>query len=156
MFKIPSDDDYAAVQKVMNFLYIKNFAEKNINELSGGEKQIVLIAQVLAQETDIIVFDEPTSHLDIGNQNDDLEILKDLNEKRDKTVILTLHDLNAAGEFCSKLVLIENGLVCRQGTSEEVLNYEDIERVYNTTVLVKTNPISNRPYVIMVSKTEKK
>ncbi|OEG70393.1 hypothetical protein ATZ36_04560 [Candidatus Endomicrobiellum trichonymphae] len=151
MFKIPSDDDYAAIKKVMNFLHIKNFAEKNINELSGGEKQIVLIAQVLVQETDIVVFDEPTSHLDIGNQNDILEILKKLNEKCGKTVILTLHDLNAAGEFCSKLVLIENGSVCRQGTAEEVLNYRDIERVYNTTVVVKTNPISNRPYVIPVS-----
>jgi iron complex transport system ATP-binding protein len=155
IFKIPSRTDYIVAEKVMDFLQIATFAKRNINELSDGEKQIVLIAQVLVQETDIVVFDEPTSHLDIGGQNDILEILRDLSEKYNKTVILTLHDLNAAGEFCNKLVLMENGSVCRQGTTEEVLNYKDIERVYNTTVVVKTNPISNRPYVIPVSKTRK-
>ena len=153
IFKIPSRTDYIAAEKVIDFLQIATFAKRNINELSDGEKQIVLIAQVLVQETDIVVFDEPTSHLDIGSQNDILEILRDLSEKYNKTVILTLHDLNAAGEFCNKLVLMENGSVCRQGTAKEVLNYKDIERVYNTTVVVKMNPISNRPYVIPVSKT---
>lgn len=152
MFKIPSDSDYAIVKKVMDFLHIMDFAERKINALSGGEKQKVLIAQVLAQETDIIVFDEPTSHLDIGSQNKLLEILRDLNEKYNKTVILTLHDLNAAGEFCNKLVLMENGEICNCGTPKEVLNYKDIERVYDTTVVVKTNPISDKPYVIPVSR----
>jgi len=155
IFKIPSAADYTAVEKVMDFLQIKSFAQRKINELSGGEKQRILIAQVLAQETEIIVFDEPTSHLDIGGQNSILEILKDLNERHGKTIILTLHDLNAAGEFCNKLVLIEDGSVCRHGTPEEVLNYKDIERVYNTRVIVKTNPVSNKPYVIPVGKIRK-
>ena len=156
IFKIPSRADYIAAEKVIDFLQIATFAKRNVNELSDGEKQIALIAQVLVQETDIVVFDEPTSHLDIGSQNDILEILRDLNEKCNKTVILTLHDLNAAGEFCNKLVLMEDGSICKQGTAEEVLNYKDIERVYNTTVIVKTNPISNRPYIIPVSKTRKR
>ncbi|MDR3256159.1 MAG: ABC transporter ATP-binding protein [Endomicrobium sp.] len=154
IFKVPSNNDYTVTKKVMDFLNITDFLERKINELSDGEKQKVLIAQVLAQETDIIVFDEPISHLDIGNQNDILEILRDLNEKYNKTIILTLHDLNIAGEFCNKLALMENGSIYRQGTPEEVLNYKDIERVYNTTVIVKTNPISNKPYVIPVSKNK--
>ncbi|GHT54472.1 iron ABC transporter ATP-binding protein [Endomicrobiia bacterium] len=156
IFKIPSDSDCNIVKKVMDFLHIMDFAERKINALSGGEKQRVLIAQVLAQETDIIVFDEPTSHLDIGSQNKLLEILRDLNEKYNKTVILTLHDLNAAGEFCNKLVLMENGEICNCGTPEEVLNYKDIERVYDTTVVVKTNPISDKPYVIPVSRIKER
>jgi iron complex transport system ATP-binding protein len=154
IFKSPSQNDYKVVMKVMEFMHITNLSDRKITELSGGEKQKVLIAQVLAQETDIIVFDEPTSHLDIGSQNDILKLLRDLNEKHNKTIILTIHDLNAAGEFCNKLLLLENGSVCRCGTPEEVLNYKDIERVYNTTVVVKTNPISNRPYVIPVSRNK--
>ena len=150
--KIPSKNDYAVIGNVMNFFDIKDFAKRKVDELSSGEKQKVLIAQVLAQETDITVFDEPTSHLDIGNQNKILEILRDINEKYNKTIVLTLHDLNAAGEFCNKLALMENGSICKCGTPEEVLNYKDIERVYNTNVIVKTNPISNKPYVIPVSK----
>jgi iron complex transport system ATP-binding protein len=152
IFKIPSDNDYSVVERVMDFLQITDLAQRKINELSDGEKQRILIAQVLVQETDIIVFDEPTSHLDIGNQNDILEILRDLNENYNKIIILTLHDLNIAGEFCNKLALMENGSICRQGTPEEVLNYIDIERVYNTKVVVKVNPISNRPYVIPITK----
>jgi iron complex transport system ATP-binding protein len=152
IFKVPSKNDYVIVEKVIKFLNIKDFSDRKINELSGGEKQKVLIAQVLAQETDIIIFDEPTTHLDIGSQNKILEILRELNEKYNKTIILTLHDLNAAGEFCNKLTLMENGEIFNYGTPEEVLNYKDIERVYNTTVVVKTNPISNKPYIIPVSK----
>jgi iron complex transport system ATP-binding protein len=156
MFKIPATNDRIKINNVMDFLHITNLAQRKITELSGGEKQKVLIAQTLVQETDIIVFDEPTLHLDIGSQNDILDILRDLNEKYNKTIILTLHDLNAAGEFCNKLILMENGSICRYGTPEEVLNYKDIERVYNTTVVVKTNPISNKPYVIPVSKNQGK
>ncbi|MDR1663101.1 MAG: ABC transporter ATP-binding protein [Endomicrobium sp.] len=152
MFKFPSKNDYKAVEKAIDFLDISNLSERKVIELSGGEKQKVLIAQVLAQETDIIVFDEPTSHLDIGSQNNILKLFVNLNEKHNKTIILTLHDLNAAGEFCNKLLLLENGFVCRCGTPKEVLNYKDIERVYNTSVVVKINPISNKPYVIPVSK----
>ncbi|MDR3275492.1 MAG: ABC transporter ATP-binding protein [Endomicrobium sp.] len=154
IFKIPSSYDYAKVKEVIGFLQIENLTHRKINELSGGEKQKILIAQVLVQETDIIIFDEPTLHLDIGNQNNILKILRDLNEQYAKTIILTLHDLNAAGEFCNKLVLIEDGCVCRYGTPEKVLNYKDIERVYKTTVVVKTNPISDKPYVIPVSKNK--
>jgi iron complex transport system ATP-binding protein len=154
-FKIPSNKDYIATKNVMNFLNISDFTRRKINELSGGEKQKVLIAQVLVQETDIIVFDEPTLHLDIGTQNNILEIFRYLNEKYNKTIILTLHDLNAAGEFCNKLILMENGSICKYGTPEEVLNHKDIERIYNTSVIVKTNPISNKPYIIPISKKYK-
>ncbi|MDR0977447.1 MAG: ABC transporter ATP-binding protein [Endomicrobium sp.] len=151
IFKFPSLNDYRVINKVMEFLNITDLSKRKITALSGGEKQKVLIAQVLAQETDILILDEPTSHLDIGSQNNILKLLKNLNEKYGKTIIVTMHDLNAAGEFCNRLLLLEGGSVCRCGTPEEVLNYKDIERVYNTTVIVKTNPISKRPYVIPLS-----
>ena len=152
MFKIPSKKDYDAVRETLSVAGISGFAKRNINELSGGEKQRVLIAQTIAQGSDIIVFDEPTSHLDIGSQNDILELLSLLNEKHGKTIITTLHDLNAAGEFCSEIILMREGGILSKGVPEQVLNYEDIEKVYRTTVIVKTNPMSGKPYVIPVSR----
>jgi iron complex transport system ATP-binding protein len=126
MLKIPSKYDYKTIDEIMEFLSITDLLERKITELSGGEKQKVLIAQVLAQETDIIIFDEPTSHLDIGSQNSILSILRDLNEKYNKTIIITIHDLNAAGEFCNKLLLLENDSVCGCAIPKEVLNDKDI------------------------------
>ncbi|MDR3281981.1 MAG: ABC transporter ATP-binding protein [Endomicrobium sp.] len=152
MFKFPSINDHNTVKETAKILGITNFFERKMNELSYGEKQKVLIAQVLVQETDIVIFDEPTSSLDIGNQSRVLQLLKDLNEHYNKTIITTLHDLNAAGEFCNKLILLENGSIYSYGTPEKVLNYEDIERVYSTMVIVETNPISKKPYVVPISK----
>lgn len=150
MFKYASTNDYEIVEKVMVFTETKSFADRNILELSGGERQKVLIAQNLAQQTDVITFDEPTSHLDIGSQASIFKLLRTLNQKHNKTIITTIHDLNTAGEFCSHLILIDNGSVFSSGTTTEVLNYKDIEAVYNTTVVVKTNPVSNKPVVIPV------
>lgn len=151
-FKIPSKKDYEAVAEVMETAGIMDLRKRNICELSGGEKQRVLIAQTIAQGTEILIFDEPASHLDIGSQSDIMRLLRILNEKHNKTIVVTLHDLNAAGEFCDTLVLMDSGKIKNTGSPQEVLNYKDIEEVYKTTVIVKTNPISNKPYVIPVTK----
>jgi len=152
MFKIPSMRDYEIVDEVLEFCGLAKFANRNINELSGGERQRAFIAQTISQQTDIIVLDEPTSHLDIGGQVEILELLRTLNSKYNKTIIATLHDLNSAGEFCGDIVLLNGGKVHSQGAPEKVLNYADIETVYKTTVVVKTNPMSGKPYVIPVGK----
>lgn len=149
-FKYALKEDYKKIEEIMDFTGTKEFAERSILELSGGERQKVLIAQTLAQETDIIAFDEPTSHLDIGSQSSIFRLLRILNKEREKTIITTIHDLNAAGEFCSNLILMDKGTIFKSGTPTEVLNYKDIETVYNTTVVVKTNPVSNKPVVIPV------
>ncbi|MDR1195727.1 MAG: ABC transporter ATP-binding protein [Endomicrobium sp.] len=152
MFKMPSEKDYAAVDEILKFTGIETFSQRYVDELSGGEKQKVLIAQTIAQETDIMVFDEPASHLDIGSLADILHLLRLLNKKHGRTIVVTLHDLNAAGEFCDNLILMEDGNIRNSGNVEKVLNYKDIEEVYKTTVVVKTNPISGKPYIIPVSK----
>lgn len=100
MFKLASTEDFNIVKEVMEFTNVTQFCDRNINELSGGEKQKVLMAQTLSQKTDIIALDEPTSHLDIGSQASIFKILRMLNEKYNKTIITTIHDLNLAGEFC--------------------------------------------------------
>ena len=150
MFKVASKEDVKIVEDVMNFTQTTEFANRNINELSGGEKQKVLLAQTLVQQTDIICLDEPTSHLDIGSQSTIFKLLKMLNEKYNKTIITTIHDLNLAGEFCSDIVLLDNKKIFSYGLTKEVLNYKDIEKVYNITVVVYTNPVSKKPVVIPV------
>ncbi|MDR2067191.1 MAG: ABC transporter ATP-binding protein [Endomicrobium sp.] len=152
IFRIPVKEDYIVVNKVIDFLKISHIANKKINELSDGQRQIVLIAQVLAQETDIILFDEPTSHLDIGRQNTVLEILRDLSIKFNKTIILSLHDLNLASEFCDTIALMENGTIYDCGTPKEVLSAKNIEKIYNIKVIVSENPISKKVVVFPITK----
>lgn len=150
MFKPASSNDFKIVEDVMNFTETTDFAQRNINELSGGEKQKVLLAQTLVQQTDIVALDEPTSHLDIGSQATIFKLLKMLNEKYNKTIIATVHDLNLAGEFCSDIVLLDNKKVLNFGSANKVLNCSDIEKVYGLNVVVKTNPVSNKPIVIPI------
>jgi len=150
MFKLASKDDFKIVEDVMNFTQTIEFTERNINELSGGEKQKVLLAQTLVQQTDIIALDEPTSHLDIGNQANIFKLLKMLNEKYNKTIITTIHDLNLAGEFCSDIVFLDNKKILSFGSAEKVLNCRDIEKVYGLNVVVKNNPVSNKPIIVPI------
>jgi iron complex transport system ATP-binding protein len=150
MFKLASKDDFKIVEDVMNFTQTTEFAERNINELSGGEKQKVLLAQTLVQQTDIIALDEPTSHLDIGSQAIIFKLLKMLNEKYNKTIITTIHDLNLAGEFCSDIVFLDNKKILSFGSAQKVLNCKDIEKVYGLNVVVKNNPVSNKPIVVPI------
>ena len=150
MFNLATKDDVRIVEDIMSFTQTTEFAARNINELSGGEKQKVLLAQTLVQETDIIALDEPTSHLDIGSQATIFKLLKMLNEKYGKTIITTVHDLNLAGEFCSDIVLLDDKKVLNFGSAEKVLNYKDIEKVYDVNVVVHTNPVSKKPVVIPV------
>jgi iron complex transport system ATP-binding protein len=151
VFKIPTQKDYTVVNKVVDFLKISHFLNKELNELSIGEKQLVLIAQVLVQETDVILFDEPTSYLDIGKQNTVLGILRELNTKFNKTVVLSLHDLNVASEFCDKIALMDNGKVYMYGKPKEVLNAQNIEKIYDIKVVIGENPISKKTFVLPIT-----
>lgn len=154
IFKTPSGKDRAAVNEALEFTGTVLLAKRPVNELSGGEKQKVLMAQTIVQETGILVLDEPASHLDIGGQSDILNLLRTLNGRRGKTVIVTLHDLNAAGEFCDNLILLQDGKIRNSGKPECVLNREDIEEVYKTKVAVHKNPVSGKPYIIPVNKKD--
>ncbi|MDD4899484.1 MAG: ABC transporter ATP-binding protein [Candidatus Omnitrophica bacterium] len=130
--------------------------EKAIDELSSGERQRAIIAKALTQEPVLLFLDEPTSHLDIGHQIQILDLLKKLNRQNDLTIVMVLHDLNLASEYCNRILLLDKGKVYREGAPEEVLNYRNIEAVYKTVVVVKENPISKKPYCILVPEEERK
>lgn len=125
--------------------------EKNIDQLSAGERQRVIIAKALTQEPVLLFLDEPTSHLDIGHQIRILDLLKGLNRKKNLTIVMVLHDLNLASEYCNRLILLNDGRIFKEGTPQEVLTYQNIEAVYKTVVVVDKNPISSRPHVMLVS-----
>lgn len=147
-----TSEDVHSVEEALRLTGTMEIRHMPLNELSGGERQRALLAQALAQEPELLLLDEPTAHLDIGHQVDIMDLVRELNITRGTTVVTVLHDLNLAGEYCSRLVLMDRGAIAAQGAPEEVLTYQTIERVYRTVVVVNSNPVSHKPYVVSVSK----
>ncbi|HQP91364.1 MAG TPA: ABC transporter ATP-binding protein [Candidatus Omnitrophota bacterium] len=148
--------DYEIVKKAMELTNTWELKDKNINELSAGERQRAIIARALAQEPELLILDEPTSHLDIGNEIKLLDLIKKLNVENSLTVVIIIHDLNIASEYCGRLMLIMDGKIYKEGSAKEVLTYQNIETVYRTVVVVKENPISNKPYCMPISESLRK
>jgi iron complex transport system ATP-binding protein len=144
--------DFAIAENALNMTDAVNLKEKGIDELSSGERQRVVIARALAQEPLLLFLDEPTSHLDIGHQVQVLDLLRKMNRDKNLTLVVVLHDLNLASEYCNRIVLINEGRIFKEGLPREVLTYQNIEAVYKTVVVVNDNPITSKPYVMLVAK----
>lgn len=143
-----SDFDIAA--SVMDLTGIRNLSSRFVDSLSSGERQLAFIARALAQEPELLFLDEPTSHLDIGHQARVLDLIRTLNRDKGLTVLVVLHDLNLASQYCDRLLLLNSGMLWKDGTPEEVLTYGTIEEVYHTAVVVTKNPVSGRPGVFLI------
>lgn len=147
-----SEKDFEIAHNAMALTDTLTFKNAHINELSAGERQRVIIAKALTQEPLLLFLDEPTSHLDIGHQIQILDFLKRLNKEKKLTVMIVMHDLNLAGEYCDRLLLLNHGKIYKFGTPQDVLTYQTIEDVYKTIVVVEKNPFSSKPYIILASK----
>jgi iron complex transport system ATP-binding protein len=143
--------DREGVRKALVLTDTLGLKRRRVDNLSSGEKQMVFIARALAQEPRLLLLDEPTSHLDITHQVRVLDLIRRLNREQALTVVAVLHDLNLAGEYCNRLLLLKQGAMVKDGTPEEVLTYEIIEDVYGTPVIVLDNPASGKPHVFLVS-----
>lgn len=141
-------EDEKIIEKYMRITKTWDIKDKLITELSGGEVQRVVAARALSQETDIILLDEPTSHLDIQYQIEFLNVFKSL--KKDKIIIAVLHDLNLASIFSDEIILINKGKVIAKGTPWQVINKENIEGVYNIPIEIIENPVSKCPHIIPI------
>lgn len=139
----PSDEDLEIVAKALLRLNLSHLSQRLYNQLSGGQKQTVLIARALAQTPDIYLFDEPVSFLDVKNQLEIMSIGRELVDRDGKTVIMVLHDLNLALRFADHIVIMKEGNVFAQGTPAEVITEENILAVYGTDAEIK-----NGEYVI--------
>ncbi len=140
LFEIDNEDDKYMVHHALEHLGMENMAKKNYLHLSGGEKQRVLIARAVAQESDFYILDEPTNHLDISYQMQIFDFIKRLNV----TVLSAIHDLNMAALYCDRLYVLKNGEIVLSGTPEEVLTEENIMNVYGVRSSVTTNPITGK------------
>ncbi len=147
-----TSEDEKIVEKYMEMTGIAELKDQSLKEISGGERQLAMIARALCQETKLILLDEPTAHLDISHQSRILDLIVRLKKEYGITVVMVLHDLNLASEYCDSLVLINNGKVYSIGTPRDVLQYQNIEEVYKTVVVVKENPVSGKPHIFIVSK----
>jgi len=155
-FEALKERDYKILEKVLNLTDTFSFRHQKIFELSGGERQRVILAQGFAQEPCLLLLDEPTAHLDIAHQVQILDLVRKLNREKNLTVIVILHDLNLASSYCDRLILLEDGKIFRDGLPSKVLTYQNIEKVYKTVVVVEENPISARPYILIVSEEERR
>jgi iron complex transport system ATP-binding protein len=121
--------------------------DRNIMELSGGEKQRAVIARALAQEPDILLLDEPDSHLDIGHQIEIFDLLKDLNRAQQLTLLCVSHDLNLASAYAGRLVLMQSGSVVATGSPVDILTPEILGPVYGIKAIVRPSPVNGTPQV---------
>ncbi len=142
----PRDADI--VEEALTAVGIENLRGRNIHSLSSGERQRVFLAQALAQEPQIFLLDEPTVHLDIQHQLQTFRILKEWNQKRGMTIVVISHDLNIAGQFCSRLVMLHEGAVVVDGPPKEVLTEQHIRRVYEIHAQVMAHPKTGLPAIL--------
>ncbi len=149
---IESKKDYEIAHHYMKLTDTYRFKDKKMTELSGGEQQLAAIARALSQEPELLLLDEPTSHLDISHAIDILNLLHTLNQESKLTIMMVIHDLNMAGEYCEQLMMMKEGKVYTTGTPEEVLTYENIESVHNALVITQKNPLSGRPAIFPISR----
>jgi iron complex transport system ATP-binding protein len=153
---LDSREDLEVAREVMEETDTRDLEDRNLEDLSGGERQRALIAQALAQEPEILLLDEPTAHLDINHQVEILDLIKDLNQRKNLTVLMISHNLNLAAEYCDKLILLKEGRIFREGLPQDILTYQNIEDVYKTLVVVEKSPVSSRPHIFLVSGKNKR
>jgi iron complex transport system ATP-binding protein len=141
-------EDDAAVAAALEATGTTELADRAIDELSGGQRQRVWIAMVLAQQTDLLLLDEPTTFLDVNHQVEVLDLLTDLNRDRGTTIVMVLHDLNLAARYADHLVAMAAGGVHAAGEPGEVLTAEVVRTVFGLESRIVADPISGRPLVL--------
>ncbi|MDP8220866.1 MAG: ABC transporter ATP-binding protein [Candidatus Stygibacter frigidus] len=145
-------EDQEIVTGILEDLDLLEFADKNFSELSGGEQQRVAIARALVQKTPILLLDEAFASLDVNHAIGIMQLLAEINQKHDKTIILVSHNINLAVEYCSKVILMKQGKIIGQGKPAEVITEEVLAEVYEHNIHVITNPVSGQPNLVYTGK----
>ena len=141
-------DDDEAVAEAMTATGITDLADRPVDELSGGQRQRVWIAMALAQRTDILLLDEPTTFLDLSHQLDVLDLLLDLNAARGTTVVMVLHDLNLAARYAGHLIAMRSGSVVAAGDPAAVVTAELMRDVFGVESVIADDPVTGTPLVV--------
>lgn len=140
--------DYEAVAEAMQIMNITDLANRNIDELSGGQRQRVWIAMALAQQTDILFLDEPTTFLDITYQVEILDLLTDLNRKHGTTIVMVLHDINLSSRYADHIFALRQGQLIVEGPPSKVITSEMVMDIFGLDCMVIEDPVSGSPFTI--------
>ncbi|WP_233947926.1 Fe(3+) dicitrate ABC transporter ATP-binding protein FecE [Pectobacterium versatile] len=143
-----SPDDRQRVQLAMEKTHIVDLADKRLTDLSGGQRQRAFLAMLLAQDTPVVLLDEPTTYLDINHQVELMKLLRELNQAG-KTVVTVLHDLNQASRYCDHLVMLADGRVMAEGSPHEVMKPELLQRVFSIDAEIHAEPVSGQPMCVV-------
>ena len=143
-----SDDDKAAVDAALEATGMLELADRDVDELSGGQRQRAWIAMAVAQETDLLLLDEPTTYLDIAHQLDVLDLVARLNRELGRTIVMVLHDLNLAIRYADHIVAMRGGKLIVEGPPEEIITREFLAEVFGVAGEVVMDPIMGHPVVL--------
>ena len=151
-FDEDSEIDRQYVSSALEQVGINGLAERRFDELSGGERQKVILAMALSQQPKMLLLDEPILHLDITHQVEILELVRGLNREQKITVIAAMHDLNLAALYFDRLVLLKEGVVHADGTPTQVLTEDAIRNIYGASVRVEKHPTTGSPHIVIIPK----
>ncbi|WP_075980371.1 ABC transporter ATP-binding protein [Bacillus massilinigeriensis] len=140
-----TNEDYEIIDWALEVTNTLDYKYREVDTLSGGQRQRVWIAMALAQKTDIIFLDEPTTYLDMAHQLEVLKLLQKLNEDQGRTVIMVLHDLNHAARFSHRLIALRDGKLIMQGSVDEIMKKEILAKVFNIDAEIIMDPKINKP-----------
>lgn len=152
LFHAMSKEDHQIIMEAMELMKITPLAKCHVDELSGGQRQRVWLALALAQDTDILFLDEPTTFLDIQYQIEILDLLCDLNKKKGTTIVMVLHDINLAARYGDYIFALSKGKLIRHGKPAEILNASLIEDVYGLKCQIIEDPLSGSPLVLPIGR----
>jgi iron complex transport system ATP-binding protein len=144
-----ADDE--AVARAMHATGTLDLADRHVEELSGGQRQRVWIALTLAQETDVVLLDEPTTYLDVAHQIELLDLLRGLNRTRGTTVVMVLHDLNLAARYADHIIALRDGDLVGSGAPADLVDEEFVTRVFGLSSRVVPDPVTGSPLVVPTS-----
>lgn len=151
-----SERDRHITRNALKLTGIEQLEDRPFNELSGGERQKVILAMALAQEPKLLLLDEPTAHLDINHQVEILELVRSLNREQGVTIIAAMHDLNLAALFFDRLVLLKEGAIFADGSPQEVLTEGNVQDVFSASVRVGSHPTTSVPHIVVLPKKPSK
>lgn len=146
-----SAEDEQIVAEALQITNLTMFADRPIDALSGGQRQRAWIAMALAQQTQVLLLDEPTTYLDLAYQLDVLDLLEELNEQG-RTIVMVLHDLNQAARYSDTMVALRGGQIVAQGLPEKVMTSDNLKQVFGLNARVIRDPITNTPMCVPISR----
>jgi iron complex transport system ATP-binding protein len=147
-----SKADQSAVYAALAATDITDLADRSVDELSGGQRQRAWIAMAMAQGTQVLLLDEPTTYLDMAHQIDVLDLVTDLNRREGRTIVMVLHDLNQACRYADHMVAMKSGRIVAEGEPADVITAATVEDVFDLRCQVTTDPVSGTPLVIPISR----